>query len=44
MSEQHAPTARGERLHKWIMYGSIVGVAVLTLVLTLTGVLQPAVT
>ena len=43
MSEQQAPTARGERAHKWIMYGSIVGVAAVTLVLTLIGVLQPAV-
>ena len=43
MSEQHEPTVRGERAHKWIMYGSIVGVALVTLMLTLTGVLQPAV-
>ena len=43
MSEQHEPTVRGERAHKWIMYGSIFGVALVTLVLTLIGVLQPAV-
>ena len=43
MSEQTAPSARGERAHKWIMYGSIVGIAVLTLVLAVTGVLEPAV-
>ena len=43
MSERHAFTARGERAHKWIVYGSIVGIAVLTLVLAVTGVLEPAV-
>ena len=43
MSEQHASTARSKRAHKWIMYGSIVGIAVFTLVLAVTGVLEPAV-
>ena len=43
MSERNTPSARGERAHKWIMLGSIVGIAVLTLVLSVTGVLEPAV-
>ena len=43
ISEQTAPSARGERVHKWIMYGAIIGIAVLTLVLSVTGVLEPAV-
>ncbi len=43
MSERHASAARGERARKWIVYGSIVGIAVLNQVLAVTGVLEPAV-
>ena len=43
MSEQNAPSARGEREHKWITYGAIIGITVLTPVLSVTGVLEPAV-
>jgi hypothetical protein len=43
MSEQEVPSQLGEMLHKWIAIISIVGVALLTLVLALIGGIAPAV-
>ena len=37
------PRRAAKRVHKWIMYGAIIGITVPTLVLSVTGVLEPAV-
>jgi len=43
MSEQDVPSELGDKLNKWIAIISIVGVALLTLVLALIGGIAPAV-
>ena len=39
MSEKNAPTAFGEAAHKWIVIGSIVGVAIIIGGLALAGLI-----
>jgi hypothetical protein len=39
MAEQNKPTAFGEAMHKWIVYGSIGGVGIVILGLRLAGLI-----
>lgn len=44
MAEKIEPTAFGEAAHKWIVYGSILGVGAIILVLSVTGVFKDYIT
>ena len=40
MAQENAPTAFGEAVHKWIVYGCIGGVGIIIAVLSIAGVFK----